>query len=120
MDQQQSQVSAKVPWTEGQEIDFKELHEALKAGKTQKETFAEIEQTDSFQDIPRKRQDSSSEEDETEPDQPGPRLLWAAQHDKVELIKDLLLENPDLIHFSDSDGYTALHRAAYSGSKVRI
>ena len=62
--------------------------------------------------------DSSSEEDESEPDEPGPKFLWAAQHNNVELIKDLYKQDANLIKFADSDGYTALHRAAYSGSKV--
>ena len=64
--------------------------------------------------------DSSSEEDESEPDEPGPKFLWAAQHNNVDLIKDLYKQDQNLIKFADSDGYTALHRAAYSGSKVYL
>ena len=63
-------------------------------------------------------EDSSSEEDESEPDEPGPKFLWAAQHDNIDLIKNLYKQDPNLIKFADSDGYTALHRAAYSGSKA--
>ena len=62
--------------------------------------------------------DSSSEEDDSEPEEPEPKFLWAAQHNNVELIKDLYSQNSNLVKFADSDGYTALHRAAYSGSKV--
>ena len=69
------------------------------------------------QDLPDKG-DSSSEEDDSEPEEPEPKFLWAAQHDNVELIKDLYSQNSNLVKFADSDGYTALHRAAYSGSKV--
>ena len=35
------------------------------------------------------QEDSSSEEDESEPNEPGPKFLWAAQYNNVELIKDL-------------------------------
>ena len=58
------------------------------------------------------------EEDDSEPEEPEPKFLWAAQHNNVELIKDLYSQNSNLVKFADSDGYTALHRAAYSGSKV--
>ena len=64
------------------------------------------------------RDDSSSEEDDSEPEEPGPKFLWAAQHNNVDLIKNLYSQDPNLVKFADSDGYTALHRAAYSGSKV--
>ena len=63
--------------------------------------------------------DVEEEDDDTEPDDPDLKLLWAAQHDNTELIQNLLKTNPDLVKFADSDGYTALHRAAYSGSHVR-
>ena len=45
---------------------------------------------------------------------PGERLLWAAQYNKPDLVRSLLSSDPALVQHADSDGYTALHRAAYS------
>lgn len=47
-------------------------------------------------------------------DHPGARLLWAAQHDRLEVARELLELQPSLVTFRDEDEYTALHRAAYS------
>ena len=47
-------------------------------------------------------------------DHPGARLLWAAQHDRLEVARELLELEPSLVTFRDEDEYTALHRAAYS------
>ena len=102
-----SHVSATIPWEEGTEEDFKELREGLEAlrmgmllgggGDSESET-------------------SSEEEDEEDPGEsrPGERLLWAAQYNQLDLARSLLSSQPDLVHHRDSDGYTALHRAAYS------
>ena len=131
----QSHVSAEIPFSEGNETDFKDLREAIKAGKTKKNEFVADDsdgESDDPEDVskimqnseffPQPNENESEDEDEddsVEPEDPGLKLLWAAQHDKTELIQDLLKVNPDLVKFSDSDGYTALHRAAYSGSLVR-
>jgi len=134
MEGSKSQFSAKVEWSEGQEDDFKELHEAIKAGSAQTDEYVNIESDEEEGDMVDERameafknyrkdgklpnqEDSSSEEDESEPNEPGPKFLWAAQHNNVDLIKDLYKQDANLIKFADSDGYTALHRAAYSGSK---
>ena len=131
----QSHVSAEIPFTEGNETDFKELREAIKSGKAQKneyvagdssedsdpETVDKILQNSEFFPKPNENEcDIEEDDDDTEPDDPGLKLLWAAQHDNTDLIQDILKTNPDLVKFADSDGYTALHRAAYSGSHVRI
>ena len=131
----QSHVSAEIPFTEGNETDFKELREAIKSGKAQKneyvagdssedsdpETVDKILQNSEFFPKPNENDsDIEEDDDDTEPDDPGLKLLWAAQHDNTDLIQDILKTNPDLVKFADSDGYTALHRAAYSGSHVRI
>ena len=115
----------------GAENDFKELHDAIKDGKAgQNEFINDSSESSDNENLTNKSiqksaadQDpaSSSEEDETEPnpDQPGPRFLWAAQNDdRIEILKEILSKNPNVIKFADEDGYTALHRAAYSGSKV--
>ena len=132
----QSHVSAEIPFTEGNETDFKDLREAVKAGKTKENEYIAPDDSEGESDdpenvdkilqnpdfFPQPNENESEEEDEDEdiePDDPGLKLLWAAQHDKTELIQELLKVNPDLVKFADSDGYTALHRAAYSGSLVR-
>ena len=42
----------------------------------------------------------------------------------METVKELLDNQPDLIHSQDGDGYTPLHRACYNGHihmvKVRV
>ena len=128
----QSHVSAEIPFTEGNESDFKELREAIKSGKAQKNEYVagdSSEESDQEEKalqtgfFPKPNENDSDveeeEDDDTEPDDPGSKLLWAAQHDNTEMIQNLLKTNPDLVKFADSDGYTALHRAAYSGSHVR-
>merc|ERR1712183_817414 len=40
--------------------------------------------------------------------------LWAAQHNKLELVRAVLSDSPRLVGTTDSDLYTPLHRAAYS------
>ena len=118
---------------DGAENDFKELHDAIKDGKAgQNEFVNDSSESSDNENVTNKSiqksaaehdQASSSEEDETEPnpDQPGLRLLWAAQHDdRIEILKEILAKNSNVIKFADDDGYTALHRAAYSGSKVKI
>ena len=130
----QSHVSAEIPFSEGNESDFKDLREAIKSGKAQKNEYAandSSEESDDPENVnkiletgyfpkPDENESEEEEEDDSEPEDPGLKLLWAAQHDNTGLIQDLLNTNPDLVKFADSDGYTALHRAAYSGSHVRI
>ena len=65
-------------------------------------------------------EDSSEEEedeDESEPpkEKKGDRLLWAAQFGRMDVMEELLEEDAALMRHTDEDGYTALHRAAYSG-----
>ncbi|CAB3239845.1 unnamed protein product [Arctia plantaginis] len=45
---------------------------------------------------------------------PIDHVLWAAENGKLETLKELLQKQPGLVHAQDSDGYTPLHRAAYS------
>lgn len=101
-----SHVSAQIPWSEGQPQDFIGLQEAIASGQAKRDEF-EAED------------DSSSSEDDEEPgeNQPGNRLLWASQHNRLDLMQVLLESQPDLVKFADEDGYTALHRAAYSDNR---
>ena len=42
------------------------------------------------------------------------RFLYAAEKNHLDIVRALLDEIPSLIHTTDSDGYTALHRASYN------
>ncbi|OZC08632.1 ankyrin repeat protein [Onchocerca flexuosa] len=46
---------------------------------------------------------------------PKEQVLTAAEDGDLESLKDLISNNPSLLSARDVDGYTALHRAAYSG-----
>lgn len=102
-----SHVSATIPWQEGTEEDFKDLHEGL-ARLRQSGGVTNNDDDDSYSD--------TSEEDDTDPGDgdPGLRLLWAAQYNKMDIVTELLTSDASLVRYKDSDGYTALHRAAYS------
>ncbi|XP_048838210.1 ankyrin repeat domain-containing protein 49 [Brienomyrus brachyistius] len=46
---------------------------------------------------------------------PGDLLLWAAERNRLATVQRLLTADASLVESRDEDGYTALHRAAYSG-----
>lgn len=48
-------------------------------------------------------------------DKPKELILWAAENNRLSVVHRLLTSDPSLVHCSDEDGYTPLHRAAYSG-----
>lgn len=48
-------------------------------------------------------------------DRPGELILWAAENNRLSTILRLLAADALLVHCCDEDGYTPLHRAAYSG-----
>jgi len=65
-------------------------------------------------------QDEQSESDDEPEEDPGPehpsrRLLWAAQHNQMDIVKAIIKDKPGLLSVKDEDGYTPLHRASYSG-----
>ncbi|XP_034836077.1 ankyrin repeat domain-containing protein 49 [Maniola hyperantus] len=45
---------------------------------------------------------------------PNDHVLWAAENGELETLKELITKQPGLVHARDTDGYTPLHRAAYS------
>ena len=101
-----SHVSATIPWQEGTEEDFKDLHEHL--ARLQQFGGGRLDDEDS---------DDTSDEDDEDPGagaEPGVRLLWAAQHNHLDLVEQILDCDPGLVDYQDTDGYRALHRAAYS------
>lgn len=62
---------------------------------------------------------SGWEEDEQgvepgDPNQESNQFLTAAENGDLELVKEMITRNPDLLHVRDRDFYTPLHRAAYS------
>lgn len=48
-------------------------------------------------------------------DSPVLRTLCAAEHGDMDVLKDMVEKNHELLHCRDSDGYTPLHRASYNG-----
>jgi len=60
----------------------------------------------------------SEDEPETDPgpEHPSRRLLWAAQHNHLDILKAIVKDKPGLLGVKDEDGYTPLHRASYSGN----
>ncbi|RZC36667.1 Ankyrin repeat domain containing protein [Asbolus verrucosus] len=46
-------------------------------------------------------------------DNPSKRILLAAENGRLETLKALLEENPELINVTDKEGYSPLHRACY-------
>ncbi|XP_053195226.1 ankyrin repeat domain-containing protein 49 [Scomber japonicus] len=55
------------------------------------------------------------EKEETLSDKPAELLLWAAENNRLSTVHQVLTADPLLVHCCDEDGYTPLHRAAYSG-----
>ncbi|CAL1528961.1 unnamed protein product [Lymnaea stagnalis] len=48
---------------------------------------------------------------------PGKRILWAAENNKLEVASDILTAHPKLVASHDGDLYTPLHRASYNNHK---
>ncbi|KAJ2947777.1 hypothetical protein O0L34_g9559 [Tuta absoluta] len=44
---------------------------------------------------------------------PTDHVLWAAENNEIDTLKEILSKQPGLVHARDGDGYTPLHRAAY-------
>ncbi|XP_038154039.1 ankyrin repeat domain-containing protein 49 [Cyprinodon tularosa] len=55
------------------------------------------------------------EKEEALKDKPKELILWAAENNRLPTVLRLLAADPQLVHYCDEDGYTPLHRAAYSG-----
>lgn len=43
-------------------------------------------------------------------------ILWAATEDKNEIVESILEKEPHLVHATDRDGYTPLHKACYNNN----
>ncbi|XP_034714867.1 ankyrin repeat domain-containing protein 49 isoform X1 [Etheostoma cragini] len=55
------------------------------------------------------------EKEETLKDKPKVLIMWAAENNRLSTVHRLLTADPLLVHCTDEDGYTPLHRAAYNG-----
>lgn len=55
------------------------------------------------------------EKEESLKDTPEVLILWAVENNRLSTVRRLLKVDPLLVHCCDEDGYTPLHRAAYSG-----
>uniref|UniRef100_UPI0037E7B2FF ankyrin repeat domain-containing protein 49 n=1 Tax=Semicossyphus pulcher TaxID=241346 RepID=UPI0037E7B2FF len=55
------------------------------------------------------------EKEETLKGKPMELILWAAENNRLSTVHSSLTTDPSLVHCCDEDGYTPLHRAAYSG-----
>lgn len=122
-----SAVSATIPWEEGKEEDFADLREGLRKiregelierlNDSDTEGNSDSDDDQEVQTNYGKFQESEDEEDDNDED-PGAghpeRILWAAQHNKLCLAKELLDSCPGLVGTRDSDLYTPLHRASYN------
>ena len=66
--------------------------------------------------LPDESDEDEEEEEGEDPgeDNPNERILWAAQHNKMDIAKDMLSKNTKLVGARDSDLYTPLHRASYN------
>jgi len=119
-----SAVSATIPWQEGKEEDFAELREGLRklregellgCGSESDSSGEEGEGYGGFR-LPDESDEDEEEEEGEDPGEgnPNERILWAAQHNKIEVAKEMLLKNAKLVGARDSDLYTPLHRASYN------
>ncbi|XP_071805395.1 ankyrin repeat domain-containing protein 49-like [Asterias amurensis] len=67
--------------------------------------------------------ESEEEEDKIDEDVESDldkRILWAAENNEIEIVKDLLSHQEALIDSKDEDYYTPLHRAAYNGHTTMV
>ncbi|XP_053676419.1 ankyrin repeat domain-containing protein 49 [Anopheles nili] len=44
-------------------------------------------------------------------------VLWAAAENKFETVEAIVSRKPSVVHATDSDGYTALHKACYCNNR---
>ncbi|XP_075971213.1 ankyrin repeat domain-containing protein 49-like [Anticarsia gemmatalis] len=92
---------------ETQVRSFSEIHEEIERCKKNPETSGMFVSgwDDADQDVDTIKDPKAN---------PIDHVLWAAENGELDTLKELLLKQPGLVHAQDSDGYTPLHRAAYS------
>ncbi|XP_047544969.1 ankyrin repeat domain-containing protein 49 [Vanessa atalanta] len=87
--------------------DFKEISEEIERCKRNPETSGMFVSgwDDADQDVNLVKNPKEN---------PIDHILWAAENGELETLRELVIKQPGLVHARDSDGYTPLHRAAYS------
>ncbi len=58
--------------------------------------------------------------DEDVEDKPSKKILWAAENNESEIVKELLAADKEYVDCVDEDLYTPLHRAAYNGHTAMV
>jgi len=128
-----SKWGVQIHWQDGTDKDFEDFPAQMElarqkeekrkaAGRHPDESSEEsetetegVEKIRKFNQLDEVESESSDEDNEDPgPEKPELRILWAAQNDKLDLVKSLLVEKPGLVAARDSDLYTPLHRAAYN------
>jgi len=74
-----------------------------------------FEEYNKMVDTETEEEDDPAEEEDPGEDKPEIRILWAAQFNKLDIAKEMLLGKPGLVKARDEDLYTPLHRACYNG-----
>nr|CAD7419668.1 unnamed protein product [Timema poppensis] len=83
-----------------------EFGELKKVWKLQENLFGQVSGWDD---------DTEGIEEETNPkESPEKEILWAAENGDLDSLRRLLSSNAQLVHVTDKDGYTPLHRACYN------
>lgn len=60
-------------------------------------------------------EDIQTEDLEAINNDPRKKILWAAENSKIDVVKEILEQDPELVRSVDEDCYTPLHRASYNG-----
>ncbi|XP_069553657.1 ankyrin repeat domain-containing protein 49 [Brachyistius frenatus] len=81
---------------------------SLWAGSKEEEEEEEVEEAGRSEEWYLEKQEALKEN-------PKELVLWAAENNRLSTVHSLLTADPLLVHCCDEDGYTPLHRAAYSG-----
>ena len=104
--------SCQVQWEEKEagEEDFEDLHRAIESNDPALRSFNGQQQEGGSSTSEEDEDDEIDERDE------GRRFLSLAQRNRADDLREMLDKDKDLVNFRDEDGYTALHRAAYSNS----
>ncbi|KAJ0033773.1 hypothetical protein NQD34_000880 [Periophthalmus magnuspinnatus] len=78
-------------------------------------TGSEEEETEDTEERGERPEEWYLQKESSLKDKPPELLLWAAENNRLSTVNSLLAADTALVHCSDEDGYTPLHRAAYSG-----
>ncbi|XP_040000961.1 ankyrin repeat domain-containing protein 49 isoform X2 [Xiphias gladius] len=77
--------------------------------------FEEEEEEEEEEEVEDHSEEWYLEKEESLEGKPVELILWAVENNRLSTVQRLLTADPLLVHCCDEDGYTPLHRAAYSG-----